>query len=135
VARELVARYRPQYGKETRVVVLCPKSAVLTWKQELTKFAPDLIPHFMIVPYSQIKKFNIRISKSKFYYVLLAKDECHYVKNPDAQRTLDYATMLHLMYPTFLGKIMPLTGTPIPNDGAEIYVNFWSVASPNIPAA
>lgn len=135
VARELISRYRPIYGKDTRAVVLCPKSAVLTWNQEIAKFAPDLKHHIMIVPYSQLKKFNMKIARLKLYYVLLATDECHYIKNPEADRTLEYATMLSIMQPTFLGKIMPLTGTPIPNDAAEIYVNFWSVASPDIPSA
>lgn len=135
IARELLARYRPIYGKDARVVVLCPKSAVLTWKQELSKFAPDLVQHFMIVPYSQLKKHNMKIAKLRLYYVLLATDECHYVKNPSADRTIEYATMLSIMQPTFLGKILPLTGTPIPNDAAEIYVNFWSAASPTIAHA
>lgn len=40
--------------------------------------------------------------------------------------------MLQSMAPNFHGKILPITGTPIPNDGAEIYVNFWTVASPTI---
>jgi SNF2 family DNA or RNA helicase len=134
-ARVLITRFRPIYGDMVRVVVTCPKSAILTWKQELSKFAPDLIPYFIIVPYSQLKKFNMRIAKSNFHYVLLALDECHYIKNPQADRTIDFAIMLQHMAPTFHGKILPLTGTPIPNDGAEIYVNFWLVASPNIPAA
>ena len=134
-ARDLVAKHKPTYGNDIRVVVLCPKSAVLTWKQELSKFAPDLIQYFLIVPYSQLKSFIARITKRRYYYALLALDECHYVKNPGTLRTLDYATILGIMNPTFVGKILPLTGTPIPNDASEIYVNFWSVASPSIPAA
>lgn len=134
-ARVLITKLRPIHGDALKVVVLCPKSAILTWKQELAKFAPDLIPFFIIVPYSQLKKFIMRIRGSKFHYAMLALDECHYIKNPIADRTIDFATMLQHMAPTFHGKIMPLTGTPIPNDGAEIYVNFWLVASPNINAA
>lgn len=134
-ARALITQLRPKYGDTLRVVVICPKSAILTWKQELAKFAPDLIPYFIIVPYSQLKKFNMRIAKSNFHYALLALDECHYIKNPKADRTLDFATMLQIMASTFHGKILPLTGTPIPNDAAEIYVNFWLVASPTIYAA
>ena len=96
-ARDLITRYRPLYGKDARVVVLCPKSAVLTWKQEILKFAPDLKNSIILVPYSQIKKFNAKISRLKLYYVLLVTDECHYVKNPEALRTIEYATMLTIM--------------------------------------
>lgn len=134
-ARNIITRLRPIHGDLVKVVVICPKSAILTWKQELAKFAPDLIPYFVIVPYSQLKKFNMRISKSSFHYALLVLDECHYIKNPLANRTLDFAYMLQIMSPTFHGKILPLTGTPIPNDAAEIYVNFWIVASPNVNMA
>lgn len=131
-ARVMITRLKPLYGDQLKVVVLCPKSAVLTWKQELAKFAPDLIPFFVIVPYSQLKHHIKKISRVTYHYALLALDECHYVKNPNANRTLDYAQMLQIMAPTFHGKILPLTGTPIPNDAAEIYVNFWTVASPSI---
>lgn len=135
-ARILIARLKVMFpqvpNNEIKVVVLCPKSAVLTWKQELNKFAPDLIPFFIIVPYSQLKKFNMRIRNASFKYAMLVLDECHYVKNPQADRTLEFATMLQSMAPNFHGKILPITGTPIPNDGAEIYVNFWTVASPTI---
>jgi len=134
-ARVLITKLRPIYGDAVKVVVLCPKSAILTWKQELAKFAPDLIPYFMVVPYSQLKHFIRRIANSKYHYAMLALDECHYIKNPKADRTIDFATMLQHMIPTFHGKILPLTGTPIPNDAAEIYVNLWLVASPNINAA
>ena len=114
-ARILIARLKVMFpqvpNNEIKVVVLCPKSAVLTWKQELNKFAPDLIPFFIIVPYSQLKKFNMRIRNASFKYAMLVLDECHYVKNPQADRTLEFATMLQSMAPNFHGKILPITGT------------------------
>ena len=135
-ARVLVARLKQQFpSEEIRVLAICPKSAIVTWRQEIGKFAPDLIKTVIPIPYTQLSKFVMRASKSNFKYAMVILDECHYIKNPEAQRTKNLLNLLQVIAPNFGGKILPMTGTPMPNDASEMYVNFWLAASPNINSA
>ncbi len=119
------------------VLIICPASLKINWKQELEKWLVrpfkidilngDGIADITITNYESVKKYFSELTSRK--WDLLVLDESHYIKNYKAQRTKyitgfyedkskkvwikglkDYATQ----------KIL-LTGTPILNKPMELF--------------
>lgn len=136
-ARELVAELSKRFRRDTiKVIIICPKSALITWKHEIGRQTPDLIPNIIMTTFSSMHTLVRRLEKTTDnVYAMLVADECHYLKNPEAQRTQTFTKLLDAIAPYFHGKCLPMTGTPTPNNGAEIYTSFWLVASPDLKHA
>lgn len=135
IAQYLIGEARKQGFASPKFIIFCPKSAVPTWHAECDKFTPHLKRDMWVIPYSQMKSAIRKITGSVFPFVFLGLDECHYLKTHDTQRIDDFATFLKTLSKTkygFNGKIMPMTGTPIPNNAAEIYTMWALCTAPNV---
>jgi SNF2 family DNA or RNA helicase len=136
-ARELIADLSKKFRRDSiKVIVICPKSALITWRHEIGQQAPDLINNIILTTFSSLHQLVKRLEKTTInIYAMLIVDECHYLKNPEAERTRTFTKLLDAIAPYFYGKCLPMTGTPTPNNGAEIYTSFWLVSSPNLSQA
>lgn len=138
IAQHLIGEARKQGFASPKFIIFCPKSAVQTWNDECSKLMPHLRRDMIVIPYSQMKNAIKKISGSVFPYVFLGLDECHYLKTPDTERIRDFSKFLDTLAKTkygFSGKIMPMTGTPIPNNAAEIYTMWALCTAANVSEA
>jgi hypothetical protein len=135
IAEILIGRARKEGYNNNKFIIFCPKSAVPTWHSECDKLMPHLKRDMWVIPYSQMKSAIKKISGSVFNFVFLGLDECHYLKTPDTERIKMFSVFLDTLAKTkygFNGKVMPMTGTPIPNNAAEIYTMWALCTAPNM---
>ena len=99
-----------------RVLVICPASLVRNWRREFEAFLDRLPTTLEIISYDKArtdKEFKRLCSQNRDCVIL---DEAHYCKTHDSQRTIAALT---------LGQqarhFWALTGTPMPNNPAELY--------------
>lgn len=137
LAREHLANLRKKGVKAPKFMVIVPKSAIPTWKVECHKHTPDLLSSMSIYPYSQLHN---AIRSLKYIDVrMLIFDESHYLKSPQTNRIRSLSNFLKEMSQVTgkfeHGRIMMLTGTPMPNGAAELYTSWAACTSPNLEEA
>lgn len=101
------------------VLVVCPASLVENWKREFKKFHPQLNGVELVVrSFDSFLNEKNRIIEG---YDLLIVDECHYLKSPDAKRTINIVGRNGVVR---LAKkaVWFLSGTPCPNHAGELWV-------------
>lgn len=116
--------------KPVRVLIICPASLKLNWERELKRWliSPYNIRiidsndsfvwkenEIVIVNYERITRPQIKTCLD-INFDLLVVDECHKVKNPQAQRTIAVFDLFRRA-----GKAVFLTGTPMPNRPVELF--------------
>lgn len=120
-----------------KVLVFCPKSAVTTWKVECHKNVPSLSRDLVIYPFSQLHNAIKSIKYMDVRFIIL--DESHYIKSPETNRVEALAEFLKEL--TKLngkfqhGRILLLTGTPMPNSAAELYTSWAMCCAPDLNTA
>jgi hypothetical protein len=137
LAEEHIGRLKKLGVKTPKFVVFCPKSALPTWRAECRKFTPSLYRDMILFPYSQMNK-AIRMVD----YIdarMITFDESHYLKSPSTNRVKGLSEFLRRMGKMSgrfeHGRMLFLTGTPMPNNAAEIY-STWAIATaPNVTTA
>lgn len=120
-----------------RVLIVCPASLKINWKNELMKWLvrPTTISvvhslsewlntDIVIINYEQIQKFRKDIDKAQ--WDLLVCDESHYLKNSKAQRTKVVVghwdnDPVKRIYPIKAGQRIFATGTPVLNRPKELW--------------
>lgn len=115
-----------QYKK---VLIVCPASLKLNWQREIKKwvnFESYIVNssesneydiknnNMLIINYDILKKFESILKNIKFDMVI--SDECHYIKNEQAQRTKSFKNIIEKT-----DKILLLSGTPIENRPIEFF--------------
>lgn len=127
-----------------RVLIVCPASLKMNWEKELTKWlvkqtsirvlsTHDKTPkddNILIANYEILSKLPWLQQK---YEVVIA-DECHYLKNIKANRTVTFAKIRERA-----DRLLLLTGTPILNRPIELWsllqllqvpdMKYWSFVS------
>lgn len=106
-----------------RVLIVCPASLKLNWKRECERWlvrsfaigvAGKTYPadaEVVIVNYDMLRKWERQLRRA---WDVLIVDECHYVKNKEAQRS-------KRLYALRAKRMLFLTGTPILNRPAELF--------------
>ena len=134
LARKHLATLRQQGVVNPKFMVILPKSAVPTWKVECHKQTPDLLQSMVIYPYSQL---HSAIKSLKYMDIrMIIFDESHYLKSPETNRIEQLAKFLEAVSQINgkfdKGRIMALTGTPMPNSAAELYTSWAMCCAPNL---
>lgn len=130
LAREHMAKMRTLGVAAPKFMVIVPKSAIPTWKVECHKHTPDIAKDMILYPYSQLSKADKILNYIDCRFI--AFDESHNLKDPSTERVQLLAEFLKKIGETggkFLhGRILMLTGTPMPNSAAEFYTT-WAICS------
>lgn len=134
LARDLIRNLRESGVPNPKFMVFVPKSAVPTWKVECATHTPDLLECMILAPYSQLHHIKTRI---KYVDVrLIAFDESHYLKSPETNRIERLADVLEEIGSVNgkfdQGRIICLSGTPMPNGAHELYTTWAMCTSPNL---
>lgn len=130
--RMFKAWFRSQGVPNAKFLVICPKSAVLTWKEQCQMWTPDIWNSMVILPISRLNHAKRIIAHHDIRFVVI--DESHYLKNPEADRTKEMAKVLEALASCpggfQFGKILKLTGTPFLNNAGEFYPT-WAMLTTN----
>lgn len=130
-------RYQRIPAIPMKFVVVCPKSAVSTWKKECQANTPDIYRDMIIYPYSQLH--NAIKAVRQFDIRLVIWDEVHTLKDPSTQRIGVVATfLLELARQNNQfreGRMIALTGTAMPNGAQELYTLWAMCCAPNLEEA
>lgn len=134
--QEIIGKAKAEGSIAPKILVICPKSAKPTWHQECSRNTPHLRNHLIVVPYSQLKNLAIRIRTQQTDIRLIVFDESHYIKSVNTDRIKRLAEVLNaigsLKYQFKYGKILPMTGTPLPNCADELFTTWTMCTSKNL---
>jgi SWI/SNF-related matrix-associated actin-dependent regulator 1 of chromatin subfamily A len=100
------------HASEPPVLVLCPASLVVNWRREVEKWRPEVSGDTRILSYASPKLPAIRPR----HWSTVVVDECHFIKNPDANRTRLACRLLR-----HAKKSLALSGTLVPNRPIELW--------------
>ena len=119
------------YKENWPVLIICPSSLKLVWRDEILKWLPDIKrddlqifksgkeefkagKKYYIISYDLTIKIEQAIIDKKFNFIIA--DEAHYLKSPDAKRTKCLVPIIQKSK-----RILLLTGTPILSKPVELY--------------
>lgn len=116
--------------KAKRVVIFTPASVMMQWEKEIKRLLPKyklyIYPNIkgvgddgreiLLVSYARAEPYKKSQSKATWKAEYIICDECHYIKNPKAQRT-KAIVQLAKTSDYFIG----LSGTPIINRPVDLY--------------
>lgn len=91
------------------VLVVCPASLKVNWRQEIDKWGVSPCAFWTITNYDQLHKLDMSLE-----WDLVVFDEAHYLKNTDAKRS-------RLARQIKAKRTLLLTGTPILNRPIELW--------------
>lgn len=132
-----------------RVLIACPLSVAFVWKREIKRWwpgAPDVTvirstgdakalakDGIFILTYGLISRAKALIAAIKTAPAmdLTILDEAHALKNSKSKRT---RALLAELRPN-LGRVLPMSGTPMPNHAGELWPILRSLRPDLIPAA
>ena len=136
-ARTILGHLRSQGVRNPKFLVVMPKSASSTWRKECMDNYPDLWQSMVMLPYSRMHE-EAQILAHQDIRVLII-DEYHYLKNPKSLRMEMFAKMLKNISNRngqfWGGKVIPLTGTPMPNNAGEWFSTWSLLAAQNLSMA
>jgi len=101
-----------------KVLVVCPAIAVPQWRTEFARWSDRAgLPLLEVVSYDMAKRRSADLLRPQWNVVIV--DECHFAKNPDAQRTRLIYGKEGLGWHT--ERMWALSGTPAPKHAAELW--------------
>ena len=121
------------YKENWPVLIICPSSLKLVWRDEIYKWIPDINKDkiniqifksskdkfnnglkFYIMSYDLTIKLEEKILEKNFNFIIA--DEAHYLKSPEAKRTKCLIPIIQKSK-----RVLLLTGTPILSRPVELY--------------
>ena len=119
-------------GEEAELAIVCPKSIVTVWQEHLRVFFNRSDARYVkIIPYSQLSKH----AKNTRPYKFVILDEVHYLRNMGTQRFGFFLGFLGSLGEFGNGRIMALSGTPMVNNGADLFPIYALCNAPNLTQA
>jgi superfamily II DNA or RNA helicase len=124
-------------AKAPKVAILCPKSAIVTWRDEIKANVKELLNCSLVYSVSSAHHF---IKSCKYHDVrYLIIDESHALKSPETNRAQVISKLLKEIGTQGgrfkNGRIFLLTGTPMPNGAHELYTSYALCGAPDIVEA
>lgn len=115
LGKTIVAAYIARMYPGAEIFYVCPPFLTTNTAQEFKKWAPNrrppyLLPDSMIWKAKTLAEFNDDIEGARF--PILFVDEAHRFKNERTKRT---KALLKQIVPRFKGRVVYMSGTPIPN--------------------
>lgn len=105
----------------TDILILAPAIGVENWKREISVFSPNFLGRLLKTGGVKILSYDKLIRAApEGRFQLLILDECHYLKTPEAKRTL--AVFGSKGVARRATRVWALSGTPAPNNAAELWV-------------
>jgi len=121
-------------AKAPKVLVLCPKSAMITWREEIKANAKNLLGKSLIYSISSLHHAMASVRYNDIRYIII--DEAHAFKSPETTRIevlSKFLTLLGTEGSRFRGgQIMLLSGTPMPNGAHELYIPWALCCAPDV---
>ena len=128
------------YKRDWPLLIICPKSLKLTWKEEIKKWLPFLTNEIHLIDTGRctvnvdklihITSYEIAVKHSHTFlkrgFQMCICDEAHYLKSAKAQRSKNLIPIL-----TRMKRLILLSGTPILARPIEIY-NCLTMLRPDI---
>ncbi len=114
--RQAIAAMRMRRAKH--VCIVCPAIARTHWRTELSMFYPTIHPTVVSYDEARLRKVPHPVPYVKWDLIVL--DESHFLKNPEAARTLAVYGKKGLIRFVSNG-VWCLTGTPAPNGIHELW--------------
>lgn len=105
-----------------RIAVVCPASVVANWRREFGRWWPERVGDLGIGSYDRL----VRHGHLYDTLDLVIADEAHYLKNRDAKRTKAIYGKDGLA--SRAERVWLLSGTPAPNNPAELWTHLHSLA-------
>ncbi len=106
-------------------LVVCPAVAIPVWESEWARWTATPLPS--IVSYAKLARLG-KLSPLEKHFDLVILDEHHYAKNPRAKRT-----KIALAIAQRADRAWLLSGTPMPNNPAELYTVFTALWPEHVP--
>ncbi|OMJ91158.1 hypothetical protein SteCoe_6326 [Stentor coeruleus] len=124
------------YVDEWPVLVICPASIKLNWRDEFLKWVPGLEKKdFYVVKSKKTMKNSAKVWIASYNMAMLLDallcskvlnvviaDECHYLKNYNAKRTKNILPILQRAR-----RVLLLSGTPVMSRPAELYTQLSAI--------
>lgn len=135
--------FAKHYQSDWPVVVVAPASLLFNWKKEFMLWLPELKEEDICVIKKSSQKPRGKITIASYDYVskktfelnqyigikgVLIVDECHNVKNPEAQRTKGLLELSHSVL-----RSLFMSGTPILNKPIEIFTQLNAIYPTEFP--
>jgi SWI/SNF-related matrix-associated actin-dependent regulator 1 of chromatin subfamily A len=97
---------------------MVPASLVINWKREIDMWRPEVADEFDVVSYaaSDLESYDARDYKT------VIADEAHYLKNPEAKRTMIGCRLLREAE-----RAIAITGTLVPNRPIELWALLFAL--------
>ena len=109
-----------QLVKAKSVRVVCPGVGTEHWRREFRKWwEGPMLPALEILSYDDARRMTRGVMKVHDRANVLVADECHFAKNPAAQRTVAIFGKGGLAW--YADRIWCASGTPAPNNASELY--------------
>ncbi len=106
-------------------LVLCPAIVQREWLKQLEQFETRTDVTWRVTSYDTfIRRPDIRASAPGLHLVVL--DECHYLKSPEAKRTIAVYGDGQSKGLLWVPRVWGLSGTPAPNHAGEYYTHLFA---------
>ena len=136
-AQKHIQRLQSGGVKAPKILILCPKSAQVTWRDEIKNSLPELWKHTHIYAISSIHHTIKRLKYLDVRFLII--DESHALKSPETDRAKVMSRLLEELGTRTQrfheGRIMLLTGTPMPNGAHELYTSWAMCTAPHVKEA
>lgn len=112
----------------SNILVVCPKNMVPEWLYAMDDWSIER-SRFDVINYEKLRRSEIISLIQKAAYEMLVFDECHYLKNRNAQQTKGA-----ILIAPFAPRVILASGTPLQNDPRDLFPLLHIIDSAAFPS-